>query len=50
MPELGGHNDFLMAYTQAPIEYEVYMTLPHGISTLYECIDDYFLKLINKIC
>ena len=41
--------DFVMAYTQAPIECEMYMTLPHGISTWYGCAKDYVLRLINNI-
>ena len=41
--------DFVMAYTQAPIECEMYMTLPHGISTWYGHAKDYVLRLINNI-
>ena len=42
--------DFIMAYTQALIEYEMYMNLPHCISTRHGCAQDYVLKLINNIC
>ena len=38
--------DFVMAYTQAPIECEMYMTIPHGISTWYGRAEDYVLRLI----
>ena len=43
------HIDFVIAYTQAPIECEMYMTLPRGISTWYGRAKNYVLKLINNI-
>ena len=38
-----------MAYTQAPIDCKIYMTLPHGISTWHGSAKNYVLKLINNI-
>ena len=41
--------DFVMAYTQAPIECKMYMTLCQGISTQYGHAKDYALRLIHNI-
>ena len=38
-----------MAYTQAPIECELYMTLPQGVSTWFGHAKDYVLCLVNNI-
>ena len=44
-----GQIDFVMAYTQAPNECKIYMTLPHGISTWYGHAKDFVFRLINNI-
>ena len=44
------HINFALTYTQTPIGCEIYMTLPHGITTWYVHAKDYILKLINNIC
>ena len=41
--------DFVMAYTQAPIECRMYMTLPQGVLTQIGCAKDFVLHLINNI-
>ena len=41
--------DFVMAYTQAPIKCEMYMTLPQEVSTWFGCAKDYVLQLVNNI-
>ena len=41
--------DFVMAYTQAPIEFEMYMTLPQGLSAWFSHVNDFVLHLINNI-
>ena len=41
--------DFIMAYTQAPIECEMYITLPQGVLTWCGCAKDYVLCLVNNI-
>ena len=39
--------DFLQAYAQAPIEYDMYMELPPGIETKHGNSKDYVLKLLR---
>ena len=41
--------DFVMAYTQAPIENDMYMALPAGISTSFGNKKDYVLKLKKNL-
>ena len=41
--------DFVMAYTQVPIECEMYMTLPWGVSTWFGHAKDFVLHVINNI-
>lgn len=41
--------DFVMAYPQAPIEMDMYMGLPHGITTWVGSAKDKCLKLIRNI-
>jgi hypothetical protein len=38
--------DFAQAYTQAPIECDIYMELPSGIETKHGISKDYVLKLL----
>ncbi|EJK77403.1 hypothetical protein THAOC_00765, partial [Thalassiosira oceanica] len=41
--------DFVMAYTQAPIEQDMYMKLPPGVSTAFGDKKDYVLKLQQNL-
>ncbi|KAL7523193.1 hypothetical protein ACHAWF_000419 [Thalassiosira exigua] len=41
--------NFIMAYPQAPIECDLYMELPHGISAKGASAKDYALKLLANI-
>ena len=41
--------DFIMAYPQAPIECDLYMDLPHGISVKGKNSKDYTLKLLANV-
>ena len=41
--------DFIMAYTQAPIENDMYMKLPPGVSTQFGDKQDYVLKLKRNL-
>ncbi|KAL7530988.1 hypothetical protein ACHAWF_008366 [Thalassiosira exigua] len=41
--------DFVMAYPQAPIECDLYMDLPHGISVKGASAKDYALKLLANV-
>ena len=41
--------DFVMAYTQASIECEMYMTLPQGVLTLFGCAKIYALHFMDNI-
>ena len=41
--------DFVMAYTQAPIENDLYMDLPHGIDTKHGNSKDFVLKLTKNL-
>ena len=41
--------DFVMAYTQAPIERDMYMKIPPGISTSFRDKRDYVLKLNQNL-
>ena len=42
--------DFVQAYTQAPIEHDMYMELPQGIETKHGNSKDYVLKLLANLC
>ncbi|KAL7481129.1 hypothetical protein ACHAW6_006810 [Cyclotella cf. meneghiniana] len=41
--------DFVMAYTQAPIETDLYMEIPHGIEITEGNTKDYLLQLLANI-
>ena len=41
--------DFVMAYPQAPIECDLYMDLPHGVSVKGGNSKDYALKLLQNV-
>ncbi len=41
--------DFTMAYSQAPIEVDMYMELPTGIHTKHGNSKDHVLKLLANI-
>ena len=41
--------DFVQAYTQAPIEHDMYMELPQGIETKHRNSKDYVLKLLANL-
>ena len=41
--------DFVMAYTQAPIETDLYMEIPYGIETTTGSTKDYVLKLLANM-
>lgn len=41
--------DFIMAYPQAPIEMDLFMELPHGISVKGKRSTDYALKLVKNL-
>ena len=41
--------DFVMTYTQAPIECEMHMILPQGVLTWFGHAKDFVLHLINNI-
>ncbi|KAL7474813.1 hypothetical protein ACHAW6_000767 [Cyclotella cf. meneghiniana] len=41
--------DFVQAFTQAPIECDMYMALPPGIETKHENSKDYVLKLLANL-
>ena len=40
---------FVMAYTQAPIDCKMYMTLSQGVSTWFGHAKNYVLRLVNNI-
>ena len=42
-------SDFIMAYPQAPIQCDMYMESPHGITTCSGHAKDKFLKLLQNI-
>ncbi len=44
-----GQVDFVMAYSQAPIEMDIYMELPQGIQTATGNSKDHVLQLIKNI-
>jgi hypothetical protein len=41
--------DFVQAYPQAPIEFDMYMDLPQGIETRHGNSKDHVLKLLSNI-
>jgi hypothetical protein len=41
--------DFVMAYTQAPIETDLYMEIPHGIEMTEGNTKDYVLQLLANL-
>jgi hypothetical protein len=41
--------DFVMAYSQAPIETDIYMELPQGVQTMTGNSQDHVLKLLKNI-
>ena len=41
--------DFIMAYPQAPIEFDIYMELPHGIVTKNDNGKTHVLKLRKNL-
>ena len=41
--------DFIMAYPQAPIEQDMYMDLPHGITTQHGNSREHVLKLNSNL-
>jgi hypothetical protein len=41
--------DFVMAYSQAPVENDIYMELPQGIHTATRNSKDHILKLLKNI-
>ncbi|KAL7477192.1 LOW QUALITY PROTEIN: hypothetical protein ACHAW6_003006 [Cyclotella cf. meneghiniana] len=43
------HFNLVMAYTQSPIETDLYMAVPHGIETIEGNTKDYVLKLLANI-
>ncbi len=43
------HVDFILAYTQAPIEVDMYMEIPQGISTKKVNSKSYILQLSSSL-
>ena len=42
--------DFIMAYTQVPIEMDMYMELPIGITTKHGNSKSHVVKLLSNLC
>jgi hypothetical protein len=41
--------DYVLAYTQAPVEKDLYMKIPKGFEVDKGCSDHYVLKLHKKV-